>query len=287
MNFFDVPQYATFSACMAYSLNSLLNLHPNFVWESPLTKLISNMHNYLSGRNLRTLKEQLSNEDDRTMSSKFSEQSSLLSASETVVPSYASTVSTGLNAPDLSLKNRRNHGSMPDEGGYATFLRIEGDSDEGELVPMHVVSHWDLHFKKPFFHSMLCHIGACDGRDYGANERNYLAWVRLAAGLVSTATTFILSYYLPAGTSIFGPENMVAEPTLQNRGALAYGLVFLLFALGCFGYAYYIYVEQMAIIGRRYLILEFSWHCLTFMVVMSVAVIAACGYMMAGGVISP
>jgi uncharacterized membrane protein YidH (DUF202 family) len=176
------------------------------------------------------------------------------------------------------------HGPLP-EAGFATFLHIDGPS-EGPLVPLHEITRWDMHFKSPFFHAMLCNSDPCDGRDLGTNERNFLAWLRLAAGFTTTSFAFITSFYLPPGRSILGPDKMIiGEPSLQNKGALAWGLVFLACALFTIINAYLCYVEHMHHIGRRVLMVQFSTQTLVFFGMSCVAMLTAAWYMMAGGLI--
>ncbi|KAK9247839.1 hypothetical protein V1506DRAFT_530827 [Lipomyces tetrasporus] len=181
-------------------------------------------------------------------------------------------------------RERRRHGPLPSEAGYATFIRIEGPQ-EGPLVPLHEITRWDLHFKSPFFHTIICNNDPCDGRDFGANERNYLAWLRLAAGFTSTSYAFITSYYLPSGGSILGPEKTPIEPSLQNKGALTWGLIFLACALLTIIFAFLNYVEHMHHVGRRVLMVQFSTQTLVFFGLSCIALFSAAWYMMAGALI--
>ncbi|KAK9447054.1 uncharacterized protein V1518DRAFT_422106 [Limtongia smithiae] len=174
--------------------------------------------------------------------------------------------------------------SLPDEGGYASFLRIEGE-EHNELVPLHEVTAWDIHFTAPYFHSVILRNDPCDGRDYMANERNYLSWMRLAAAFAGTSFAFILNFYIPPGRSIFGPDGIPVEPSLQNRGSLAWAIIFLLCAIGCVVWGFLCYIEHMLHVGRRRLLLQFSWHSLVFFSLTCVAMFTACFYMMAGGLI--
>ncbi|KAK9474589.1 uncharacterized protein V1510DRAFT_411437 [Dipodascopsis tothii] len=211
----------------------------------------------------------------------MAEKDALLAGSN--AKSYAAVpTTTGSSSDD----EWRTYGELPGNGFYGAFLRIDDARQEGKLIHFES-SPWQLHFAAPFYHSMICDLGACDGRDFGANERNYLAWLRLAAAFVSTATAFILNFYLPPGTPIFGPAGVETQPALQNRASLAFGLLFLLSALGCFLYAYFCYVEHMAIVGRRWLLLQFNWHSLFFSAGTYVLVIAACAVYLAASIISP
>ncbi|KAK9378162.1 uncharacterized protein V2V93DRAFT_376719 [Kockiozyma suomiensis] len=210
------------------------------------------------------------------MPSNVSKAADELSLMTTVVPSYSSIPAS---VPPIV----KSKGSLP-EHGFATFLRIDGESG-GDLVPLHEVTAWDMHFMSPLFHSMLTVNDPCDGRDFGGNERNYLAWLRLAAGFTSTSYAFILAYYIPPGVTIFGPDKKVVEPTLQNKGALAWGLIFLICAIGTILYAFQSYVMANLDFGRRRLLVQFSWHILLFFFLTSLATFAASFYMMAGGLI--
>ncbi|KAK9454768.1 hypothetical protein V1511DRAFT_525446 [Dipodascopsis uninucleata] len=174
--------------------------------------------------------------------------------------------------------------SADDSAGYSTFLPVDGDTD-GELFYVHEMTQWDLHFRQPLFQSMLFMNDPCDGRDYGANERNYLAWMRLAAGFASTAFAFILNYYTPPGRSIFGPDKP-ASADLANRGGLAWGLIFILCALGTILYAYFGYVESTLMFAKRRLIVQFNWQTLVFFGLTCAAMIGACAYMMTADLLS-
>ncbi|KAK7205219.1 hypothetical protein BZA70DRAFT_267746 [Myxozyma melibiosi] len=193
-------------------------------------------------------------------------------------PSYSAIVRSQQRPTVTSEK-----GPLP-EHGFATFLRIDGE-DHGDLVPLHEVTAWDMHFMSPLFHSMLTVNDPCDGRDFGGNERNYLAWLRLAAGFTSTSYAFILNYYIPPGSSIFGPDKTPIEPTLQNRGALGWGLVFLVCSIGTILYAFQCYLVHNLHFGRRRLLVQFSWDILMFFGLTCLATVAASFYMMAGGLI--
>ncbi|KAK9469792.1 hypothetical protein V1512DRAFT_257027 [Lipomyces arxii] len=175
-------------------------------------------------------------------------------------------------------------GKLSQDEQYMTFLRIEGEQ-ESDLIPLHEVTKWDLHFSYPLYQSMICLNDPCDGRDHGANERNYLAWLRMAAGFISTSFAFIISFYIPPGQSIFGPGKAVVEPSLQNRGALAWGLIFLIGGLGSIIYAYLCYVDHMHFVGRRALLVQFSWHSYLFFCLTILSMFVAAFYMMAGGLI--
>ncbi|KAK9237116.1 hypothetical protein V1525DRAFT_404997 [Lipomyces kononenkoae] len=189
-----------------------------------------------------------------------------------------SSISSGPPTPRL-------HGPLPSEPGYATFLRLDGPS-EGPLVPLHEITRWDMHFKAPFYHTMITNNHPCDGRDFGANERNFLAWLRLAAGFTSTSFAFIINFYLPPGRSILGPDRVpITEPSLQNKGALAWGIVFLLCALFTIINAFLCYVEHMHHVGRRVLMVQFSAQTLVFFGLSCLALFAAGAYMMTGGLI--
>ncbi|KAK9463664.1 uncharacterized protein V1516DRAFT_668394 [Lipomyces oligophaga] len=210
-----------------------------------------------------------------------------MSANMTEEEPLVQTINNSYSAIPSARKSsapQREKGPLPD-GGYITFLRIEGDK-HGDLVPLHEITAWDAHFHGPFFHSMIAINDPCDGRDFGANERNFLAWARLAAAFTSTSFAFIINYYIPPGRSIFGDaKEKKYDPSLQNRGALAWGLIFLLFALGTMIYAYYCYVYHMLHVGRRSLLVQFSWHTLVFFGLSCLAMFIAAFYMMAGGLI--
>ncbi|KAK9476512.1 hypothetical protein V1514DRAFT_336612 [Lipomyces japonicus] len=177
-------------------------------------------------------------------------------------------------------------GALPKTGGFATFLRLEG-SEEGELVPLHEQTQWDIHFKSPLFGSLVYHNDPCDGRDHGANERNFLAWLRLAAGFTSTSFAFIINYYVPPGKSIFGPDKQSSSTqSLENRGSFAWGLIFLASSLGTIFFAYFCYVNHMHHVGRRSLLVQFNWQTLVFFGLTCAAIFGACAYMMVSGFIS-
>ncbi|KAK9368085.1 hypothetical protein V1509DRAFT_624221 [Lipomyces kononenkoae] len=196
----------------------------------------------------------------------------------TVVSKSYDSISSGPPTP-------RMRGPLPSEGGYASFLSLDS-SKESRLVPLHEITRWDMHFKGPYYDNLLFEVDACDGSDFGTNERNYLAWLRLAASFVSTSFAFITQFYLPPGRSILGPDRIVIEePSLQNKGALAWGLVFLLCALFSIINAFFSYADHMHHIGRRVLMVQFSTQTLVFFGLSCVAMFAAGCYMMAGELI--
>ncbi|EFR01900.1 hypothetical protein MGYG_04900 [Nannizzia gypsea CBS 118893] len=132
-------------------------------------------------------------------------------------------------------------------------------------VTKQVASKKRVVFTKPLFGALLLENSASDARDHCANERTFLAWLRLSMYLSIVSSAIVLSFHLRA------------QPTaLERNYALPLGILFWVLALGTIISGVANYIHTLAKYSRRAALVQSGWKTQVIFCVVAVVIIGTC-----------
>ncbi|EMD61635.1 hypothetical protein COCSADRAFT_173953 [Bipolaris sorokiniana ND90Pr] len=104
-----------------------------------------------------------------------------------------------------------------------------------------------------------------DARDHAANERTFLAWLKLSVYMAIVSVAIVLSFHLKL------------QPTpLELRFALPLGIVFWILSLACMAAGLANYINTISRYSRRRALVQTGWKTQVIFTVVSCAIIGTC-----------
>lgn len=127
-----------------------------------------------------------------------------------------------------------------------------------------------LFLTQPLYAPLLFPNEASDARDHAANERTFLAYLRLAVYLAVVSVAVFINFHLKH-----------APPPIEIRISRPLGYTFWLLSLACLSAGFANYVKTVAKYARRAALVQSGLKTQIVFGVVSTSIIAACGVFIA------
>lgn len=127
-----------------------------------------------------------------------------------------------------------------------------------------------LFFTRPLYAPLLFPNDTSDARDHAANERTFLSYLRLAVYLAVVSVAVFINFHLKHTPS-----------SIEVRISRPLGFVFWLLAVACLGAGFANYIKTVAKYARRAALVQSGMKTQIVFGVVSCAIIAACGVLIA------
>ncbi|KMQ41088.1 protein of unknown function DUF202 [Trichophyton rubrum] len=132
-------------------------------------------------------------------------------------------------------------------------------------VTKQVASKKRVVFTQPIFGALLLENSASDARDHCANERTFLAWLRLSMYLSIVSSAIVLSFHLRA------------QPTaLERNYALPLGILFWVLSIGTIISGVANYIHTLAKYSRRAALVQSGWKTQVIFCIVAIVIIGTC-----------
>ncbi|KAL6708505.1 hypothetical protein ACN47E_002768 [Coniothyrium glycines] len=139
----------------------------------------------------------------------------------------------------------------------------------GSYRPVLVKQHNDYEgagFRgRPLLGALLFDNVASDARDHAANERTFLAWLKLSVYMAIVSVAIVLSFHLKSKPS-----------ALEKRVALPLGVIFWLLSLACLVSGLSNYIQTISRYCQRAALVQSGWKTQVVFTVVSLAIVATC-----------
>ncbi|OAK99010.1 hypothetical protein IQ06DRAFT_295318 [Phaeosphaeriaceae sp. SRC1lsM3a] len=119
--------------------------------------------------------------------------------------------------------------------------------------------------ERPFLGVLLFDNVSSDARDHAANERTFLAWLKLSVYMAIVSVAIVLSFHLKSKPS-----------KLEKRVALPLGIVFWILSLLCLASGLANYITTVTRYSRREAMVQSGWKTQFVFTVVSTSIVAAC-----------
>ncbi|KAH7080359.1 hypothetical protein BKA63DRAFT_563049 [Paraphoma chrysanthemicola] len=119
--------------------------------------------------------------------------------------------------------------------------------------------------ERPFLGVLLFDNVSSDARDHAANERTFLAWLKLSVYMAIVSVAIVLSFHLKSKPS-----------SVEKKIALPLGIVFWLLSLLCLLSGLANYIETVTRYSRRQALVQTGWKTQVVFTVVATAIVAAC-----------
>ncbi|KAK2871588.1 hypothetical protein FQN49_003037 [Arthroderma sp. PD_2] len=120
-------------------------------------------------------------------------------------------------------------------------------------------------FTQPLLGALLLDNNASDARDHCANERTFLAWLRLSMYLSIVSSAIVLSFHLRA------------QPTaLERHYALPLGILFWVLSIGTIISGVANYIHTLAKYSRRAALVQSGWKTQVIFCIVAAVIIGTC-----------
>ncbi|KAF2030163.1 hypothetical protein EK21DRAFT_66225 [Setomelanomma holmii] len=146
---------------------------------------------------------------------------------------------------------------------YRPFYNIFGSAPI--LVKQDNESDRTVFKERPFLGVLLFDNVSSDARDHAANERTFLAWLKLSVYMAIVSVAIVLSFHLKSKPS-----------SLEKRIALPLGIVFWVLSLLCLSSGLANYIETVTRYSRRQALVQTGWKTQIVFTVVATAIVAAC-----------
>ncbi|KAL1997666.1 hypothetical protein VTN02DRAFT_1157 [Thermoascus thermophilus] len=129
---------------------------------------------------------------------------------------------------------------------------------------------------RPLSGALLFANEASDARDHCANERTFLAWLRLSIYLAVVSSAILVSFHLR------GPPPP-AHHSIERRAAVPLGVVFWALSLACLASGFAIYVRTVTLYGRKAALVQSGWRTQAVFVVVAAVIVGCCVFFLSTG----
>jgi len=118
---------------------------------------------------------------------------------------------------------------------------------------------------RPLLGALLFDNVSSDARDHAANERTFLAWLKLSVYMAIVSVAIVLSFHLKAK-----PSN------LEKSFALPLGIIFWLLSMACLVSGLSNYINTVSRYCKRAALVQSGWKTQLVFTVVSCAIVATC-----------
>ncbi|CAO2650425.1 Nn.00g017170.m01.CDS01 [Neocucurbitaria sp. VM-36] len=119
--------------------------------------------------------------------------------------------------------------------------------------------------ERPLLGVLLFDNVTSDARDHAANERTFLAWLKLSVYMAIVSVAIVLSFHLKSKPS-----------ALEKRFALPLGIIFWLLSLACLLSGLSNYINTVSRYSQRRALVQSGWKTQVVFTVVSTSIVAAC-----------
>ncbi|KAF2131410.1 hypothetical protein P153DRAFT_421483, partial [Dothidotthia symphoricarpi CBS 119687] len=119
--------------------------------------------------------------------------------------------------------------------------------------------------ERPLLGVLLFDNVSSDARDHAANERTFLAWLKLSVSMAIVSVAIILSFHLKSKPS-----------TLEKRFALPLGIIFWLSSVACLLSGLINYINTVSLYSQRQALVQTGWKTQTVFTIVSTSIVATC-----------
>lgn len=118
---------------------------------------------------------------------------------------------------------------------------------------------------RPFLGALLFDNVSSDARDHAANERTFLAWLKLSVYMAIVSVAIVLSFHLKS------------EPSaLERKFALPLGIIFWMLSLACLVSGLSNYIKTVSRYCQRAALVQSGWKTQVVFTIVSTAIVATC-----------
>lgn len=104
-----------------------------------------------------------------------------------------------------------------------------------------------------------------DARDHAANERTFLAWLKLSVYMAIVSVAIVLSFHLKSQPS-----------ALEKKFALPLGIIFWILSLSCLLSGLANYISTVTQYSQRQALVQTGWKTQVVFTVVSASIVATC-----------
>ncbi|OAL50699.1 hypothetical protein IQ07DRAFT_621411 [Pyrenochaeta sp. DS3sAY3a] len=119
--------------------------------------------------------------------------------------------------------------------------------------------------ERPLLGVLLFDNVSSDARDHAANERTFLAWLKLSVYMAIVSVAIILSFHLKSKPS-----------DLEKRFALPLGIIFWTLSLACMISGLSNYISTVTSYSQRQALVQSGWKTQVVFTVVSSSIVATC-----------
>jgi uncharacterized membrane protein YidH (DUF202 family) len=155
--------------------------------------------------------------------------------------------------------------SLADERSYPRYCCGGAFINSANVNPENARAACPLFLARPLFGPLIFENSASDARDYLANERTFLSWLRLSLYLTIVSCAIILSFHLHSAPS-----------QLERHVALPLGLVLWTLSSLCLITGFCTYLKTVIKYSRRTAIVQSGWKLQGFYAIIAIVIIGTC-----------
>ncbi|OQD76666.1 hypothetical protein PENDEC_c004G01152 [Penicillium decumbens] len=133
------------------------------------------------------------------------------------------------------------------------------------LVEEHVEDQQHILFSRPLLGALLFENASSDARDHCANERTFLAWLRLSMYMSIVSLALIISFHFRQQPSV-----------LERRMALPLGIIFWLLSLTCLANGFANYARTVMKYSRKAALVQSGWKTQVVFTVIGTVILGSC-----------
>ncbi|KAH7385656.1 hypothetical protein BKA66DRAFT_569498 [Pyrenochaeta sp. MPI-SDFR-AT-0127] len=119
--------------------------------------------------------------------------------------------------------------------------------------------------ERPLLGVLLFDNVSSDARDHAANERTFLAWLKLSVYMAIVSVAIVLSFHLKSKPS-----------ALEKKFALPLGIIFWILSLLCLLSGLANYISTVSQYSQRQALVQTGWKTQIVFTVVSASIVAAC-----------
>jgi len=133
------------------------------------------------------------------------------------------------------------------------------------ITGRHVEDQQHILFSRPLLGALLFENASSDARDHCANERTFLAWLRLSMYMSIVSLALIISFHFRQQPSV-----------LERRMALPLGIIFWLLSLTCLANGFANYARTVMKYSRKAALVQSGWKTQVVFTVIGTVILGSC-----------